>query len=508
MGAHDFAGSTDARRVREHAGRFDLLLSTVHARLDWISYLQTLRPNGTLCLVGSPPGLLQIPAAPLLTGQRSICGSDIGGRATIGEMLRFAAGTASRPRSRPRPWPRSTPRSSACARTRSATGWCSPAELRLVLQRGDDRPAPVTGPARRTQGPQLAPLDLAGVRARDRRRAVEDHLGALGDGRASRSPGSALAELVVELLDSRGRRRSPRRARGGGSRGRPGCRPARGARVTSFRSMASGLNFSPSRMMISLMRPVMKKTRLPAGRRAKKPSSPVRSQPSRVERPPSPRRRGSSRASGWAAHAELAALALAQRRRRRRRRTVTSVPASGPARWRAARRRRAAAAVLLGRVDRARGSRRSWCTRTAPSPGPAGARVCSSKAARQPPVERRRRDQDAAQASGTLLGVGRASGSSGAAASGPRWSPSTDSRADDLRPGERIEALGEDQVPAGRAALVIRPKPKRVRVVERQHRELRRRRRGGSCCAMLQALASRLPWLRPTPLGLPVVPEV
>jgi uncharacterized zinc-type alcohol dehydrogenase-like protein len=90
MGAHHFACSTDARDVRQHAGSLDLLISTVHARLDWITYLQALRPNGVLCLVASPPGILQIPPAALL-GQKSICYSEIGGRAAITEMLAFAA---------------------------------------------------------------------------------------------------------------------------------------------------------------------------------------------------------------------------------------------------------------------------------------------------------------------------------------------------------------------------------------------------------------------------------
>jgi alcohol/geraniol dehydrogenase (NADP+) len=91
MGAHHFVCSTDSRAIRTRADTLDFLLSTVHARLDWITYLQTLKPNGTLCLVGSPPGVLQIPAVQLVTGQRSICGSDIADRATIVEMLGFAA---------------------------------------------------------------------------------------------------------------------------------------------------------------------------------------------------------------------------------------------------------------------------------------------------------------------------------------------------------------------------------------------------------------------------------
>jgi uncharacterized zinc-type alcohol dehydrogenase-like protein len=91
MGAHEFVPSTEPRELRKLHGRFDLLLCTVHARLDWIGYLRTLRPNGTLCLVGSPPGIMQIPAAALFDGQKSISASEIGDRATIGEMLQFSA---------------------------------------------------------------------------------------------------------------------------------------------------------------------------------------------------------------------------------------------------------------------------------------------------------------------------------------------------------------------------------------------------------------------------------
>jgi alcohol/geraniol dehydrogenase (NADP+) len=90
MGAHEVASSTDPRELRKLAGRFDLLISTAPARLDWILLLQALKPNGVLCLVGASPGLLQVPAAQLLTGQKSICGSDIGDRATVVEMLRCA----------------------------------------------------------------------------------------------------------------------------------------------------------------------------------------------------------------------------------------------------------------------------------------------------------------------------------------------------------------------------------------------------------------------------------
>ena len=91
LGAHHVVSSTSVREVRSNGNRFDFLLCTAPARLDWITYLETLKPNGVLCLVGAPPGLLQIPAAQLLSTQRAICGSDIGSRNAIRETLAFAA---------------------------------------------------------------------------------------------------------------------------------------------------------------------------------------------------------------------------------------------------------------------------------------------------------------------------------------------------------------------------------------------------------------------------------
>jgi uncharacterized zinc-type alcohol dehydrogenase-like protein len=91
LGAHEVVSSTNVREIRALANRFEFLLSTVPARLDWINLLQTLKPNGVLCLVGAPPGLIQIPASLLVTSQRVICGSDIGSPKAIRETLAFAA---------------------------------------------------------------------------------------------------------------------------------------------------------------------------------------------------------------------------------------------------------------------------------------------------------------------------------------------------------------------------------------------------------------------------------
>jgi uncharacterized zinc-type alcohol dehydrogenase-like protein len=63
----------------------------VSADIDWARYLNMLRPNGKLCIVGVPPGPVTFPATPLLVGRKTVCGSVIGGRGTMREMLEFAA---------------------------------------------------------------------------------------------------------------------------------------------------------------------------------------------------------------------------------------------------------------------------------------------------------------------------------------------------------------------------------------------------------------------------------
>ncbi len=70
---------------------FDFLLSTVNADLDWASYMDLLRPNGKLCIVGATPNDIRVPAFSLIVGKRSICGSPIGSRALIKEMLEFSS---------------------------------------------------------------------------------------------------------------------------------------------------------------------------------------------------------------------------------------------------------------------------------------------------------------------------------------------------------------------------------------------------------------------------------
>ncbi|NWG13076.1 MAG: NAD(P)-dependent alcohol dehydrogenase [Acidobacteria bacterium] len=92
LGADHFILSKDPDQMAKAASSFDFILATPHTDLDWAAYLNALRPMGTLCLLGAPPAaLLNIPPILLLLQKKTICGSIIGNRSTIREMLEFAA---------------------------------------------------------------------------------------------------------------------------------------------------------------------------------------------------------------------------------------------------------------------------------------------------------------------------------------------------------------------------------------------------------------------------------
>jgi uncharacterized zinc-type alcohol dehydrogenase-like protein len=75
--------------MERHNESFDLILDTVSAQHDIKSYLQLLRRDGNLTLVGAPPQPLSVPAFSLIGGRHSLSGSAIGGIAETQEMLDF-----------------------------------------------------------------------------------------------------------------------------------------------------------------------------------------------------------------------------------------------------------------------------------------------------------------------------------------------------------------------------------------------------------------------------------
>ena len=91
LGAHDVVVSRNAAEMRKHVGSFDFILDTVSATHDVNAFLNLLKRDGTLTLVGAPETPLPVEAFSLLFGRRQLAGSIIGGIAETQEMLDFCA---------------------------------------------------------------------------------------------------------------------------------------------------------------------------------------------------------------------------------------------------------------------------------------------------------------------------------------------------------------------------------------------------------------------------------
>ena len=91
LGAHDFLLTTDKAAVKAKANYFDFILNTVSADHEYGPYLELLRTNGTMIVVGVPPNPSTMPAFNLIMKRRSIMGSLIGGIRETQEMLDFCA---------------------------------------------------------------------------------------------------------------------------------------------------------------------------------------------------------------------------------------------------------------------------------------------------------------------------------------------------------------------------------------------------------------------------------
>lgn len=89
LGAHDVVISRHADDMARHAGSFDLILDTVSADHDLNAYLNLLKLDGVLVLVGVPPNPQPVNVFSLLMPRRHLAGSLIGGIAQTQEMLDF-----------------------------------------------------------------------------------------------------------------------------------------------------------------------------------------------------------------------------------------------------------------------------------------------------------------------------------------------------------------------------------------------------------------------------------
>jgi uncharacterized zinc-type alcohol dehydrogenase-like protein len=89
MGAHHFVSTKDPANFKAIARSFDLILNTVSAEIDINHYLNLLKQDGTLVVIGLPGKPYSVHAGVLLGARRSMAGSMIGGIPEMQEMLNF-----------------------------------------------------------------------------------------------------------------------------------------------------------------------------------------------------------------------------------------------------------------------------------------------------------------------------------------------------------------------------------------------------------------------------------
>jgi len=89
LGAHEVVVSRNADEMQKHAESLDFILDAVSADHDINAYINLLRRDGNITIVGAPAKPLGVHAFSLIMRRRSFSGSNIGGIAETQEMLDF-----------------------------------------------------------------------------------------------------------------------------------------------------------------------------------------------------------------------------------------------------------------------------------------------------------------------------------------------------------------------------------------------------------------------------------
>lgn len=91
LGADDVVLSKDEEQMQRYAGKLHFVLDTVSGEHDINAYLNLLKVDGSLALVGAPEHPLPVAAFSLIPSRRTFAGSTIGGIAETQEMLDFCS---------------------------------------------------------------------------------------------------------------------------------------------------------------------------------------------------------------------------------------------------------------------------------------------------------------------------------------------------------------------------------------------------------------------------------
>jgi uncharacterized zinc-type alcohol dehydrogenase-like protein len=89
LGADEVIISKNEAEMQKHVGSFHFILDTVSAEHDLNAYIQLLKLDGTMTLVGAPPKPASLYSFGLLMKRRRLAGSGIGGIRETQEMLDY-----------------------------------------------------------------------------------------------------------------------------------------------------------------------------------------------------------------------------------------------------------------------------------------------------------------------------------------------------------------------------------------------------------------------------------
>jgi len=89
LGADEVVVSRNADEMEKHAGSFDFIIDCVAAAHDVNAYINLLKRDGNLTMVGAPEKPLPLAVFGLIFGRKSFSGSPIGGLLETQEMLDF-----------------------------------------------------------------------------------------------------------------------------------------------------------------------------------------------------------------------------------------------------------------------------------------------------------------------------------------------------------------------------------------------------------------------------------
>lgn len=91
LGAHEVVLSKIESEMKPYLKSFDFLLNAISAKINLSTYMQLLKRDGTMVMVGLPSTPPPVPAFDLILNRRTLAGSLIGGIKETQEMLDYCA---------------------------------------------------------------------------------------------------------------------------------------------------------------------------------------------------------------------------------------------------------------------------------------------------------------------------------------------------------------------------------------------------------------------------------